>query len=322
MYFYEQLLDILSSEDGSTITEQEMGQQLSQRLLLKHNFPLDAAQIKIRIATARSFAVLDEAQRSAVTQAHETWEANRTAFNEKQTTRRQQRAAARRATRHAATPAHSDEEFEDPEPTLNTRTPLQTAMLAANAAHQQQRGRFAREKEQQREAEEKAKKRRRAELRKGRQRAVTLETVAHLAQGSPQSASHLSSSSSAASLSSSPRADGSAGANSDSSSSSPAPSSGPRSKFVAAAVIGIYAQSMMMAAARQERMEQQLLEAIGRREEAERRREEAERRREEATAEYRARKLELLSRQRSTEIEQRRSEDSKDKQENEHPNTS
>jgi hypothetical protein len=79
---------------------------------------------------------------------------------------------------------------------------------------------------------------------------------------------------------------------------------------------------MMEAAAQQARMEEQLWEVVRRREETERKREEDRQADRDATALYRAKKLELLSRQRNTESEQRRSEDSKDNKENEHPNTS
>ena len=282
LYFYRQLVDVLGGEDGGNISGQQMRQQLRQRLLLKHNFPLDALQITTRFAAAKNFAVQDETQRIAVAEAHQTWEAHRAAFREEQARRRQLRAAQRSRTRHAAPPADSDTEFDEPEPTLGNKTALQDAMLAAHAAVEQQRDRFERARQDSKRAEKEERKQRRTQAKRELKRAALMQSVSHL---SPY---HLSSSSSASS----------------SSTSSPSLSA-----------YCIYAQSMVEAAARQERMEQRLLDAISRREEA-------ERRREEATAEYRARKLQLLATQRSTESERLSGQSSNDDKENEHPNTS
>ena len=297
------------------MSEEEMQHRLSQSLLLAHNYPLDPKQIHGRIAAASNYAATDTAQRNNTAVAHATWEANRAAFLEQQAQRRAERAAqhlAQRSTRRQpAAPADSDMEFADLEPTPSSRTALQTAMLAAHAAHEQQRKRFEIEREASRKAAIEGRKQERTE-RKGAQRRQKILKTARDTMA--QSASSSSSSFSSPLQSLSPSLPAAAPSPASASSSS----SGPRTKFSVASCVIQYSASMHQSFEHQLEFTQHLRDMAQQRQRERQKDREEKRAREaaaaEATAVYRAKKLELLSRQLSR--------GSSDNKENEHPNSS
>jgi hypothetical protein len=312
LHFYHHVADILSSEEGSSVSEEEMQQRLCQQLLLTHNYTLDPKLIKNRIPTAQGWAETDNAQRNNYAAAHATWEERRTSFMTEQTQRRAERAeqhsARMRRSRRPAlilASADSDLEFADAEPKLKKRTALQKAMLAASAAHRQQRGRFKREKDASRTAVTDERRRERTERNGLHRRAHILSTALSSLQHEPSSPSSSSSLLQPSDASAAPH--------------SVSPSPAPRaSKFVAAAVISVYARSLQQSLDEQRTLSKELVERVQKRErdeDADREEMRAHREAEAAaTAAYRAEKLALMRAQNSR--------GSSDNKENEHPNSS
>lgn len=302
------------------MSEEELVQQVGDQLLTAYNFPLTAAALRARMATAKTIAQQVREQVAGHARVHARWEASRDDFLAEQVERRakrRERQLARRSTRGGEKPAAPDDsprEFNEDEPVFR-KSALQTAQLAALAAYEPHRERWL----QQRDADKtagKQEKRRGAIARKAMAKRAHVMSTYRFQQPSLSSSSPSppTFSSLIQSISSPSSADSSDAPAPPSASSASSP---PRIKYAMATVATIYQQVQYLALERTEQHANRLWDKLDR-EQREREADREERQAEaEATRVYRAAKLAKLDM-----LCAQLSRGSSDNKENEHPNSS